>query len=201
MSFWHTELRGEAIDTAVHPALRVLLDRWRQAAAADPSGRPPLSAFSPQDMPLFSPHLMLLQAEDDDFRYCHYGSEIHRHTGRNPEGTLLSSIDTPLARFAAQKYCDVLRSASPMYTVHVSQDARSVLTWERLILPLNGPDGSFWILVYGPPARDARAIAGCGAQCDHRRHPGTAAGARADRRAPRLAGRTQQPGAAARLWA
>ena len=151
MSFWHTELRGEAIDTAVHPALRVLLDRWRQAAAADPSGRPPLNAFSPQDMPLFSPHLMLLQAEDDDFRYCHYGSEIHRHTGRNPEGTLLSSIDTPLARFAAQKYRDVLRSASPMYTVHVSQDARSVLTWERLILPLNGPDGSFWILVYGRP--------------------------------------------------
>ncbi|HLL18981.1 MAG TPA: GGDEF domain-containing protein, partial [Rubrivivax sp.] len=151
MSFWHTELRGEAIDNAVNPALRVLLDRWRQAAPEDPSGLPSLGAFAPEDMPLFSPHLMLLQAEDDDFRYRHYGSEIHRHTGRSPEGTLLSSIDTPLARFALHNYLDVLRSASPMYTVHVSQDARSVLTWERLILPLRGPDRTVWILVYGRP--------------------------------------------------
>ena len=151
MSFWHTELRGDAIDAAVNPALRVLLERWRQAAAGAASRLPTTDGFGPHDLPLFSPHLMLLQAEGDDFRYRHYGSEIHRHTGRNPEGGLLSSIDTPLARFASLKYREVVRSASPMYTVHVSQDARSVLTWERLMLPLTDGDGSAWVLVYGRP--------------------------------------------------
>jgi diguanylate cyclase (GGDEF)-like protein len=152
MSFWHTESWGDAIEAAsANSALRALLERWRRLCGADGS-LPPLAAFRPEQLPLHADLLILLEVlPDGDLLYHAYGEQIARHMGRSMLGTRLNSVQSPIAQYVRGLYAEVLRTGQPLYSVHVSQDARSVLTWERLTLPLVDEDGGHWLLIHARP--------------------------------------------------
>ncbi|NQW11685.1 MAG: diguanylate cyclase [Alphaproteobacteria bacterium] len=53
-----------------------------------------------------------------------------------------------LGRWFRATHEEALETGRPIYTVHSAQLAASVISWERLILPVTGPDGTPWIVCY-----------------------------------------------------
>lgn len=100
----------------------------------------------------YVPKVMVLDALDDgDFKYVHYGVEISRHSQINMTGKRVSEFGGVLASFFLDCYRSVQAQRRPVYTLHYSDRASSVFTWERLILPLQRADGGLTLVVYNQP--------------------------------------------------
>ena len=100
----------------------------------------------------YAPKVMVLDALDDgDFQYVHYGVEISRHSQINMTGKRVSEFGGVLASFFLDCYRSVQVQRRPVYTLHYSDRASSVFTWERLILPLQRADGGMSLVVYNQP--------------------------------------------------
>jgi len=148
MALWLKDIGSDIAQEVQNPVIRALHAAWSERVG---DGLPPLAEFLPKRFEVFVDHLILLRAEGDDFRYCHYGAEVQRHSGLQLEGRLVSEIDPRRVNPILLKYRAVLREGQPCYTVHVSQYGRSVHTWERLILPVGDEHGAPWMLVYCAP--------------------------------------------------
>lgn len=146
----HTEII-DGIDRLVeNRTIRGLYDDW--LAQASDGGLPDGDAFAPENRPLIRGHLMVLTPETDgEFRYSYYGANIARRAGFDMTGQSTRDFDSETGRFFRDKYAACLRSQRPVYTVHQADHAASVLSWERLILPVAGPGGQPRIVCYNIP--------------------------------------------------
>lgn len=151
MTIWHKEI-AQGVDSVVdNPDIIALYRLWHEVAAAM-GGLPPREAFSLKGpMAHLVPHLMVLECEDNDFLYSHYGNEIQRHSQFDMTGRRVSEFGGELADFFSNCYRRVLARGQPLYTVHCSDRAKSVFTWERLILPLRSTNGQPCLKVYNRP--------------------------------------------------
>ena len=151
MTIWHKEI-SQGVDSVVdNPDIVALYRLWHELASTTP-GLPPREVFSLKGpMAHLVPHLMVLECEDHDFLYSHYGTEIQRHSQFDMTGRRVSEFGGELGEFFGGCYRRVLAQAQPLYTVHCSDRAKSVFTWERLILPLRGRDGRCCLKVYNRP--------------------------------------------------
>ena len=156
-SFWHRKV-WDGIDAAVtNPDVLALLFAW-QALPRSNSDLPDFSDFALHEEqvagPLrrFAPKVLILQpVGDGDFQYVHYGIEISRHSQTNMTGKRVSEFGGVLAPFFLDCYRSVYTQRRPLYTLHYSDRAASVYTWERLILPLQRADGTLVLVVYNQP--------------------------------------------------
>ncbi len=157
LPFWHREI-WDGIDAALsNPDVLSLLYFW-QDLPTEANGLPSLQRMplhqAQWDEPVqrFSPTVMVLESIDDgDFRYLHYGSEIRRHSMIDMTGRRVSDFGGVLAAYFLDCYRQVQQRKRALYTLHYSDRASTVFTWERLILPLNQPDGRMALVVYNQP--------------------------------------------------
>ena len=153
MSIWHKEI-SSAIDAVVdNPAIVRLYRQWLAASQACTPGWPTLADFDPRaaNSAGLQGSLMLLAHEGDDLRYLHYGTDIQRHTQFDMTGQCVSAFGGELAAFFRRCYDQVLQTCQPLYTVHSSVKAKTVFTWERLILPVRDEMGRSYLCVYNQP--------------------------------------------------
>lgn len=140
----------ESIDRLVDNAdIRTLYDEWVRADKSD--GLPDYALFDPDQRILVRDNLMTLVPDGDEFRYEHYGSQIAEASGFDMSGRSTSDFDSDLGRFFRDKYQEALHRRRPLYTEHHAEHARSVLSWERLMLPVRGTDGAHRIVCFNTP--------------------------------------------------
>ncbi len=165
MAIWHKQV-STGIDSVVdNPEIVALYRQW-QAKYAATGQRPRYEAFAPETCPELAGRLMVLRPDppdaladgQDDFLYTYYGAEIQRHSGMNFTGTRVSAIGGDLGEFFLDRYRHVRRSGQPQYTVHFSDRARAVVTWERLILPVLDAQGHDWLVVYNTPLQSRQQL-------------------------------------------
>jgi signal transduction histidine kinase len=155
--FWHREV-WDAIDEVVtNPDVLAMLFAWRNLPTGA-FGAPALADFAlhrpdaAEPLRRFTPMVMVLEALDGgDFCYLHYGRDIQRHSQRDMTGRRVSEFGGELADFFLACYRSVAARCQPLYTLHYSDRALLVLTWERLILPLYSPTGVLHLVVYNQP--------------------------------------------------
>lgn len=150
MAIWHKAQWFNISSVVSNPAVVELNNLWR--AVNEKSGQlPTASLFNAQALAQHSSHLMMLAAEGSDFRYIHYGQEIARHAQFDMTGKLVSEFGGEVGDFFKARYQEVVDKRQPLYTVHYADRAKSVLTWERLIMPVQHDDGGVGLLVYNTP--------------------------------------------------
>ncbi len=155
--FWHRKV-WDGIEAVVsNPDVLALLFAW-QALPRKDADLPDLADFAlhedhvAEPLQRFAPMVMVLESlPDGDFQYLHYGIEISRHSQTNMTGKRVSDFGGVLAPFFLECYRRVQAQRRPLYTLHYSDRASSVYTWERLILPLQRPDGTLNLVVYNQP--------------------------------------------------
>ncbi len=130
--------------------LRILLTYW----TALPRGQslPLSSAVDPMNMKAALGYIMLLDVMDDgwDFRYRVYGSSIARRSGFDATGKLVSALPiAPMAPFFIATYRACLARMVPMFARHVPPREIQVVSWGRLILPLEDGAGRIDRLLVG----------------------------------------------------
>jgi signal transduction histidine kinase len=156
-SFWQ-RIVWDGIESVVSNAdVLALLFAW-QALPRRNADLPDVNDFALHKEPVtealrqLAPKVMVLEALDDgDFKYLHYGLEISRHSLINMTGKRVSEFGGILAPFFLDCYRNVQAKRRPVYTLHYSDRAPSVYTWERLILPLRRPDDGLTLVVYNQP--------------------------------------------------
>lgn len=155
--FWHRMVWDEFESVVSNADVLALLFAW-QALPRRNADLPDVEDFVSHQQPLpaslrqFAPKVMVLNALDDgDFQYLHYGLEISRHSQINMTGKRVSEFGGVLASFFLDCYRSVVAQRRPVYTLHYSDRAASVFTWERLILPLQRSDGGLTLVVYNQP--------------------------------------------------
>ena len=155
--FWHRTVWHEIESVVTNPGVLALLFAW-QALPRRSTDLPDVDDFALHKEPIaeplrqFAPRVMVLEALDDgDFQYLHYGVEISRHSQINMTGKRVTEFGGVLAHFFLDCYRSVQVHRRPVYTLHYSDRASSVLTWERLILPLQRADGGLTLVVYNQP--------------------------------------------------
>ncbi|QTN29821.1 PAS domain-containing protein [Rhodoferax sp. AJA081-3] len=155
--FWHRMVWDEIESVVSNADVLALLFAW-QALPRRNADLPDVDDFALHREPvaeplrLYVPKVMVLDALDDgDFKYLHYGVEISRHSQINMTGKRVSEFGGVLAPFFLDCYRSVQAQRRPLYTLHYSDRASSVFTWERLILPLQRADGGLTLVVYNQP--------------------------------------------------
>lgn len=144
--------------------LRFLNDYWRDLPKT--CGLPQARAVDPLAMKPALGHIMLLDVLDGgaDFRYRVYGSRIAQHSGFDMTGKRTSEIDTskyvPVFFLCMYRAAMIRREA--VYTRHNPPARVSVRTWDRLLLPLAGDDGSVRRVLAGNVAGDWRPVIDAG---------------------------------------
>ena len=157
MAIWHKQV-STGIDSVVdNPEVVALYRRW-MAHQALRSELPALDDFSPDRLPELAPRLMQLRPEGKDFRYTYYGSGISRHADMDATGALVSSFGGEIGEFFLDRYSHVMATLQPLYTVHFSDRARAVVTWERLILPVQDAQQQRWLIVYNTPLQSRQQL-------------------------------------------
>ncbi|WP_395704253.1 ATP-binding protein [Aquabacterium sp.] len=165
MAIWHKQV-STGIDSVVdNPEIVALYRHWlaRYAATAEV---PRYDDFAPEAHPELAGRLMVLRPDppdtppeaDGDFVYTYYGADIQRHSGLNFTGTRVSAIGGDVGDFFLDRYRHVRRTRQPQYTVHFSDRARAVVTWERLILPVRDAQGRDWMVVYNTPLQSRQQL-------------------------------------------
>jgi hypothetical protein len=139
-----------AADSLDEAALRALYAYWLDLP---PGPRAPRAAdIDPLRMRGALGYVMLMDAVDDgrDFRYRLYGSAIAERSGFDATGKLISEIAvTPLREFFLASYRACRARVTPLFTRHVPPYDVHVVSWDRLILPLNDGQGGIDRLLVG----------------------------------------------------
>lgn len=147
----YTEIR-ESIDRLVeNRSIRALFKSWETLQDADPEGLPSYDRFAPLDEPGLNDHLMVMVPEGDDFRYRFYGRGVAANAGFDMTGKSTADFDSEVGHWFQLKYRETLATGRPLYTVHNAHHAAAIVSWERLILPVEGPNGAPWIVCYNEP--------------------------------------------------
>ncbi len=150
MAIWHKLLWSNIGAQVVNPTVGELVRLWTHAETQR-AQMPSAAVFNIQTLRAHAPRLMFLKSESNDFRYVHYGTDIQQHSHFDMTGRLVSEFGGEVGEFFLARYREVIAQQRPLYTVHFAERAKSVLTWERLILPLREPEGGVSLLVYNMP--------------------------------------------------
>jgi hypothetical protein len=91
-------------------------------------------------------YLLLIDVLDGgaDFRYRLYGSEVARVAGFDMTGRHTSQMVTGslASTFYLAGYRALLRRPEPLFTWHEMPMQITINSWDRIVLPLTGPDGA-----------------------------------------------------------
>ncbi len=159
MPVWSRQVT-RSIDAVVHnPEVAALYRRWLDASQHGALPKP--ASLALDDDVLLRDKTMLLRATDarmSDFEYMRYGADIAKHTFVDMTGQHLSNVGGPLGEFLRARYQHSFEISHPVYVVHFAHRSKSVLTWERLILPLTDEVGGRWVLVYSVPMESRHVI-------------------------------------------
>jgi signal transduction histidine kinase/CheY-like chemotaxis protein len=163
MAIWHRAVWANIGSVVTNPVVAELHRLWQQARQAaltkQADALPSALVFSPETLSAHASKLMVLLPEGDrDFRYAHYGSDIRQHSQFDMTGKVVSEFGGELSEFFLARYTEVVEKREPLYTVHYADRAKSVLTWERLVLPLQHPEGGISLLVYNTPLETRHAL-------------------------------------------
>lgn len=126
-----------------HDVLRFLIGYWDDLRGE--ATLPLASAVTPFDLKPALGHIVLIDVLDDGWngRFRVYGTKVAETYGRDMTGRLLSDIDggNYVSIFFRSLYrAACLRQAS-YYSHHFPPAHVAVESWQRLALPLAGPDG------------------------------------------------------------
>lgn len=123
--------------------MRFLIEYWDQLRGSE--SLPQASAVSPFDLKPALGHIVLIDVLDDGWngRFRLYGTKVAETYGRDMTGRLLSDIDG--GNYASVFFRALYRAAclrkTSSYTHHFPPAHVAVESWQRLALPLAGPDG------------------------------------------------------------
>lgn len=147
----HTEIR-DSIDRLVENRnIRALFKTWETLSDANRTKLPAYERFAPNNEPGLSDQLMVLVPEGKDYRYRFYGRGIAAQAGFDMTGKSTADFDSEVGRWFQSKYRETLVFGRPIYTAHQALHASAIVSWERLILPTEGPDGHPWLVCYNEP--------------------------------------------------
>lgn len=123
-------------DRITHPIVRAFGAKCRMRA--DPDGSVPADAFSIQDFGLMSQWALLLDVETPTgpFRYCHYGSRIADHFGRDMTGETSDAFGGHISEYFSLLYSEVVARGEWLLSEHEPPAEVFVRSWQRLIVPL-----------------------------------------------------------------
>lgn len=103
---------------------------WRSAAGAERC-----RSFVEAALARWGSDLMVLDVEDDDYVYTHYGDAIAAASGFDMTGRRVSAFRGALAAFFKRQYDEARKARRPVHSIHRAEHAPNVHSWERLILP------------------------------------------------------------------
>lgn len=85
-------------------------------------------------------NLMVLRPVGEDWTYEHYGRTVAQHAGFDMTGKRVSDFKGELGKFYAEIYARIRRDRRPLATIHRYGAFGERPMWERMIVPLGGPD-------------------------------------------------------------
>jgi hypothetical protein len=123
--------------------LPFVLNLWQSLRDAD--GRVAPEQIDPFLLRPALGYILLMDVLDDgaDFYYRLYGSEVARVAGFDMTGKRTSQIVTGslAGNFYIAGYRALLKRPEPMFTWHEMPMQITINNWDRIVLPLTGPDG------------------------------------------------------------
>lgn len=123
------------------PLLERFAELCRSMASAD--GKVRLTAFSADRLdPGLVNWLMIVEAEEETFRYRAYGAGIAEHYGRDLTGLTTAAFTGHIAAFFEALYRSAARRGEWALSEHEPPRSVFVRIWRRLIVPLFTEDGS-----------------------------------------------------------
>lgn len=131
----------------VFAEVRDLLDDWRHAARED-GGLPRRDRFARHIAGPGGVNLMLLNAENGDFRFDVVGDQVSALFGHDPTGRLLGDMPYPSAHAYMPRYKYCIETGAPTFTVQRKVSFGVPGASERLLLPLRQENGNAGMLVY-----------------------------------------------------
>ena len=139
-----------SIEDLDEEVLRILLAYWQRM----PKGLhlPLADGLDPLELGGALGLIMLLEVLDGgyDFRYRVYGSEIARRSGFDATGKCVSEIPVaPMSAYFMAGYRACLSRQEPLFTRHVPPVQIHVVSWDRIILPLEDGQGTVSRLLVG----------------------------------------------------
>ena len=118
--------------------LNALFDYWR--GQKGDAAMPRSTDFDLLNLGAEISYIMLLDVRDGgwDFVYRYYGVGIAERSGFDMTGRSVRDIPAPsgISIFFLAGYRAVMKRREPLLTWHAAPTQRSVVSWERLILPL-----------------------------------------------------------------
>jgi hypothetical protein len=126
-----------------HEVMRFLIEYWNRLRGDAPM--PQASAVTPFDLKPALGHIVLIDVLDEGWngRFRVYGTKVAETYGRDMTGRLLSDIDG--GNYASIFFRALYRAAwlqqKPYYSQHFPPPHVAVESWQRLAMPLAGPDG------------------------------------------------------------
>ncbi len=157
MAIWHKAVWNSIDALVANPTIVALFRLWHVAASKN-AGVPTKAQISLEALPQHQPNFMYLHAEGEDFRYLHYGVDIQQYSKFDMTGRAVSEFKGELGDFFMARYREVIAKQQPLYTVHYADLAKSVVTWERLIMPLRDENGNISLLVYNIPLESRHVL-------------------------------------------
>ena len=150
----HIELTDGIEQSVDDLRIRALYLQWKEATKYD--GLPKATAFMPELSP-YANNLMVLKRSAEGFQYLYDGSDNAAKTGFRMTGKTTNEFDSEIGDFFAEKFDQALKNAQPIYTVHHGHLIQSVVSWERIILPLREENGGEIIVCFNK-ALDQKTI-------------------------------------------
>ncbi|SMF51423.1 PAS domain-containing protein [Tistlia consotensis] len=161
-----------------HPKLRFLYGYWSGLAARKPGGRVARQDVDVTELKVALGNLLLLDVEREglDAVYRVYGSGVADQAGRDWTGWRVSEMNrqarTPLALLYRACYRAVWETGRPLFSLSKSPPWLPARAWQRLILPLFGPDGDCRAFLVGNVPVEPRHISYEDRQKIRKRHQG-----------------------------
>ncbi len=145
-----TMLLNPSADSLFAEPLPFLRRYWDQL----PRGQrlPLMSAVDPLDMAPALGQIVLIDVLDDGWeaRYRLFGSELTGPYGTELTGKTMAEGLPPISLALHVAFLRiVLRTGAPLFTHHYSPPEITVMDWRRLMLPLEGPDGTIRRIMTG----------------------------------------------------
>lgn len=129
--------------TVTNETMRFLIEYWHRLRGSD--ALPQAAAVSPFDLKPALGHIVLIDVLDDGWngRFRLYGTKVAETYGRDMTGRCVSDIDggNYVSAFFRALYRSAWLRREGFYTHHFPPAHVAIESWQRLALPLAGPDG------------------------------------------------------------
>lgn len=132
----------------LHPALQRLYLEWdgmRSGQAAPAARKLPMAALKP-----WHPNLAQIEVTGPGkYRYSFYGEALAAAFGVDFTGRSLDSVEPGRREMIAFDYDHCVKSRRPASRVYTAMFEEGEQTWNRLLLPLAGQDGTISTILLG----------------------------------------------------